>query len=252
MISEELAFRDSAVHRIDPRVRLVFALLLCFATALSGSFAAPLLALGCATGLVALSCLPLFTVARRLVPVNIFMLFLWLVLPFTHFGEPAFKIMGLAASKQGIELAALVTIKANTIVLFMVALVSTMSVAALGHAAHRLYFPEKLVHLLLLTYRYVFVLESEYRQLVRAAKMRSFAPASNLHTYKTYSYLAGMLLVRAHSRARRVHQAMVCRGFSGVYHCLDSFAFRKADWVWVGILSLFFMAMIGVWIEGPY
>jgi cobalt/nickel transport system permease protein len=227
-------------------VRLVFALLLCFATALSGSFAAPLLALGSAMGLIVLSCLPLSAVARRLVPVNIFMLFLWLVLPFTHVGEPAFTVMSLAASKPGIEIAALVTLKANAIVLFMVALVSTMSVAALGHAAHRLYFPQKLVHLLLLTYRYVFVLESEYRQLVRAAKMRSFVPASNLHTYKTYSYLAGMLLVRAHARARRVHQAMVCRGFSGVYHCLDSFAFRKADLAWIALLSLFLLAMAGV------
>lgn len=243
MISEELAFRDSPVHRMDPRVRLGFAILLGFATALAGSFVAPLIALCGGAFLVLLSRPPLSVVAARLFPVNIFMLFLWLVLPFTHPGEPVFVLRGLSASRSGIELAALVTVKANAIVLIMVAFLSTMSVAALGHAAHRLYFPKKLVHLLLLTYRYVFVIENEYRQLVRAARMRAFIPGSNIHTYRTYSYLAGMLLVRAHARARRVHQAMLCRGFSGVYHCLDSFAFRRADWAWLVFLSLFLLIM---------
>jgi cobalt/nickel transport system permease protein len=78
--------------------------------------------------------------------------------------------------------------------------------------------------LLLLAYRYIFVIEQEYQRLYRAAKMRNFRPASNLHTYRTYAYLVGMLFVRASERARRVHLAMKCRGFTGRFHSLAHFA----------------------------
>jgi cobalt/nickel transport system permease protein len=77
-----------------------------------------------------------------------------------------------------------------------------------------------MVQLLLLAYRYIFVIEQEYQRLYRAAKMRNFRPASNLHTYRTYAYLVGMLFVRASERARRVHLAMKCRGFTGRFHSL--------------------------------
>ncbi|MCP3952682.1 MAG: cobalt ECF transporter T component CbiQ, partial [Desulfobacterales bacterium] len=46
---------------------------------------------------------------------------------------------------------------------------------------------------------------------------------TNLHTYRTYAYLAGMLFVRASMRAQRVYQAMLCRGFHGRYISLQAF-----------------------------
>ena len=95
-----------------------------------------------------------------------------------------------------------------------------MSVATLGHTLARLRLPQKLIVLLLLTYRYVFVLDQEYQRLKRAADIRGFRPGTNLHSYRTYAYLVGMLLVRASARARRVYLAMCCRGFNGRFHTL--------------------------------
>jgi cobalt/nickel transport system permease protein len=104
--------------------------------------------------------------------------------------------------------------------------------ATLGHALNRLHVPDRIVHLFLLTYRYIFVLEGEYRRLRRAARIRGFQPQNNMHTYKTFAYLVGMLLVRAVARADRVHQAMLCRGFAGKFHSLQEFSFSKIDWIW--------------------
>jgi cobalt/nickel transport system permease protein len=77
--------------------------------------------------------------------------------------------------------------------------------------------------MLLITYRYLFVIEQEYQRLVRAMKIRNFHPKTNLHSYRTYAYLVGMLFVRASERARRVHSAMICRGFHGRFISLRSF-----------------------------
>jgi len=100
-----------------------------------------------------------------------------------------------------------------------------------------------MVHLLLLTYRYVFVIEQEYQRLVRATKIRGFRSRSNMHTYRTYAYLIGMLFVRASERAERVHQAMLCRGFKGKFYCLREFSFSRLDFVWSALMAI---AVIGL------
>ena len=116
------------------------------------------------------------------------------------------------------------------------ALVGTMTFATLGYALDHLHISGKLVHLFLLTYRYIFVIEQEYQRLLRAARMRSFRPGTNMHSYKTYAYIIGMLFVRASARARRVHQAMICRGFKGRFYCMQEFR-------WAGYDRLFFTLM---------
>jgi hypothetical protein len=54
------------------------------------------------------------------------------------------------------------------------ALLATMTVDTLGHTLNRLRLPDKMVHMLLITYRYLFVIEQEYQRLVRAMKIRNF------------------------------------------------------------------------------
>lgn len=181
-------------------------------------------------------------VLKRLAVIWGFLLFLWLILPWTITGEVVFRIGQLAFTREGLLLCAKISIKANAILMGFIALVSTMDFSTLGYALNYFRLPKKLVHLLLLTYRYVFVIEQEYRRLIRAAKIRNFQPGSNLHTYKTYAYVAGMLFVRASLRAERVYRAMTCRGFSGEFHCLREFTLSPAD----RIRTLIALAGIGV------
>lgn len=238
MLSEIFAFGDSPIHRMDPRLRVVFAGLFSVLAAISNRFPAVFFALFLAVGLIGLSRIPIHRVLARLALVNGLVLFIWLVLPWTFEGTPVVEIGPLVGSLEGIRLCALITLKSNAIILALIALVSTMPVATLGYALHHLRLPDKLVYLLLMTYRYIFVIETEYQQLARAARIRCFTPGTNLHTYKTYAYLVGMLFVRASARAQRVYQAMVCRGFSGKFYCLHEFAFKPSDWVWSGAMGV--------------
>ena len=72
--------------------------------------------------------------------------------------------------------------------------------------------------------------------LSRAARVRGFTPKTDLHTYKTYAYMLGMLLVRAMARADRVYQAMLCRGFKGKFYCIHRFHFTRRDVIWAGVM----------------
>jgi cobalt/nickel transport system permease protein len=73
-------------------------------------------------------------------------------------------------------------------------------------------------------------------RLISALKVRGFRPGTNLHTYKTFAYLVGMLLVRSAERAERVHNAMLCRGFRGRLYSLNQFSIHRVD-----IVTLIFM-----------
>jgi cobalt/nickel transport system permease protein len=108
-------------------------------------------------------------------------------------------------------------------------LAGTLEASVLGHALSHLHVPDKLTHLLLLTVRYLEVLQREYLRLEAAMRVRGFRPRISRHTYRSYGYLVGMLLVRSLDRSERVLAAMKCRGFRGRFYLLDHFAFSRRD-----------------------
>jgi cobalt/nickel transport system permease protein len=223
MLREPFALGSSSLHDLDPRIRLVSAAAYSCAVALCREFPALVAALVLSLALIAAGRLPITEVLKRLLVVNGLVLFIWAVIPFTFPGEALFRLGPLNAAREGVALAAQITLKSNAIVLAFMALVATMPFATAGHALHRLRVPDKIVHLLLMTYRYLFVIEQEYQRLARAARIRGFRPGTNLHTYRTYAYLVGMLFVRAVDRAERVRWAMLCRGFKRRFYSLQEF-----------------------------
>ena len=59
-----------------------------------------------------------------------------------------------------------------------------------------------------------------------------------MHTYRTYAYLVGMLLVKSHDRAERVRSAMLCRGFKGRFYELSEFSFQFSDLIIMFLMLL--------------
>lgn len=245
-----LSLGDSALHRIDPRVRLTTAAGFSVAAAVSHSILTLAGALAVSVALASLARLRPGHVAARLCVVNGLVACIWALVPFTTPGEALFRVGPFAASREGVELAGLITLKTNAIVLCFMALVATMAPTSLGHALHRLRVPDKLVFLFLMAYRYIFVLEQEYQRLVRAARIRGFRPGTNVHTYRTYAYLVGMLFVRAAERAERVHWAMLCRGFRRKFYSLQEFRARGRDILFAGIMGAAVIALAAVELSG--
>jgi cobalt/nickel transport system permease protein len=111
----------------------------------------------------------------------------------------------------------------------MLVLLATTPLSSICNAAGALYFPRLLVLLILLTYRYVFLLLEEFGRLRIALRVRGFRNRANLHSYRTIGQVAGTLLVRSHERSERVGQAMAARGFDGTYRTLQEFTTKPSD-----------------------
>ncbi|HCY88188.1 MAG TPA: cobalt ECF transporter T component CbiQ [Desulfobacteraceae bacterium] len=235
MIDRSLEQGDSFIHRIDPRIRIVTALCLSMTAAqcTHPAVAAGFLSISVVLALIAK--LKAGQVLIRLKPLLWFLLMMWLFLPLTFTEDIVYRYGWLTVSRAGVQLCTMISLKSIGILIIFTSLLATMPVATLGAGLHRLRVPDKLVFLLLMTYRYIAVIRQEYNRLIRAARFRGFRPGTNLHSYRTYAYLAGMLFVRASHRADRVFQAMRCRGFTGRFRSLDVYT---ADGIHIGFLVI--------------
>lgn len=229
---------SGSIHRIDPRVRIAAAVVFACVVVALGKLAALVAALVVAAALAGLARLPARPTLTRLAAVEGFLVVVLLFLPFTVPGDPVFSFGPLAASGAGLHRAAEIVLTANAVVLAMLALVGTIEPVVLGHALARLRVPDKLVHLLLFTVRYIAVVHGEYGRLRLAMKARAFRARGRLHTWRSIGWLFGMLLVRSFERAERIRDAMKCRGFAGRYHLIDASAVGVGD-------GCFALALIG-------
>lgn len=246
MIKEMVSDPGSPIHGIDPKIRIMVAAILSVGAALSKHLYILGFYLFIALLLIGASRLDLKHVYKRLRTLFLFLIMIWIIVPITFEGPELLSFGVIQMTRPGVHLCVMITIKSISIVLLFTALIAPMPVAALGAGLHRLLVPDKLVFLLLMSYRYIAVIENEYTTLLRAARFRGFVPGTNLHSYKTFAYLAGMLFVRASLRAQRVYQAMICRGFSGKFHTLDVYPPNRLDSIFLaatvvagGILAYF-------------
>jgi cobalt/nickel transport system permease protein len=193
--------------------------------------------------LLTVSGLPARKTLKRMAMMDSFIIFMLVLLPFTMPGTPIFTLWGVEASWEGLWRAFEIGLTANAVILMVLTLTGTMEPVTLGHALLALKTPERLVHLIMFTIRYIDVLREEYLRLRTSMKLRGFRPGTNLHTYRSFGYLVGMMLVRAMERSERILAAMKCRGFSGRIILLEEFRLRRNDVVFG---ALFLLALTGL------
>ncbi len=219
---------NSFIHRRDPRVKILIALLFSLLFATTGHFL--VLKIGFATALIMVwfTQLPRRPLLQRLLTLNLFNLLIFLVLPLNISGV-GWQFGALHVSELGLQQAIEITLKTNTILLWLTILLSTIETVILAHALHDFRIPDKLILLLLFTLRYIEVLYREYSRLRQAMLIRAFRPQMNRHTYRSIAYLIGMLLIKSFDRSERMMAAMKCRGFHGKFFLLHDFHLNDAD-----------------------
>lgn len=226
---QQLKHQQALIDGLDPRARLLASTLFAIVTLMLEQAATLLAALIVAVLCCWLSRVNLKRTFRRMIAMDGFMLFLLCLLPFTVPGEPLFTLFSLTASEAGLRQALVIIAKANAIVLVLLTLVGTLDASTLGHALARLNIPEKLIHLMLFTVRYLEVINQEYKTMRQAMRARAFVARSSVHCWRSFGYLFGMLLIRSLERAERIMSAMKCRGFNGQFYLLDQIAWRASD-----------------------
>ncbi len=229
----------SPLHALDPRTRLLGVLAFSVVVALLENTNALLYALGLSLVFVIISRIPPRNLLRRMLLFNLFLVFLWLLVPWGIPGEKVLAIGPAIVTREGIAYMVTLTLRSNAIMLALIAFMASTSITAMTHAMTALKVPDEITYLFFLTYRYIGDISGEYTRLVNAMRVRCFRPASTLHTYRSYAYLVGMLLVNSFERAERVRSAMLCRGFNGRFPRIEKDRLSRLD-----ILSLIVLCLV--------
>jgi cobalt/nickel transport system permease protein len=227
--------RPSPLRRLDPRWRLAALLFYACCVIAMHSLLPVLAALAAALLLVLTARLPLRWVGLRLGAALLLPAFFVLWLPFTSQPGAVYDIGGVAISVTGLERAITLVAKAAAVVSLVLVLLATAPLQDTFKAAQCLHIPGWLVHLALLSHRYVFLFAEEFGRLRTALRVRGYRNRASVHSYRTIGQVAGTLLVRGHERSERVAQAMRCRGFDGRFRALHDFHTRGADLLFFAI-----------------
>ena len=145
---------------------------------------------------------------RRVALLNVFVALVWLTLPWQ------WSAGALSWSEAGVQAALHISLRSNIAGLFCIALLAGMNAFEVAAAAARLGMPARLAQLLLLTVRYLSVLQQTRQQVQRAMQARGFRPRCNWRTVEVLSLQVALILVHALLRAERVAQAMQARGLA--------------------------------------
>lgn len=224
---DRLSYRDTAVHRLDARAKVIATLL--FVTTVV-SFPKydilPLLPLFLFPVVIGtLGDIPAGLIARRVALVSPFALFIGIFNPFLD--RVAVPLApGITVAAGWFSFASIV-LRFSLSVSAALLLIATTSFPGICHALRRIGVPALFVTQLLFVYRYLFVLLDEASRMVRAREARSFGGGGI--SLRTFVRLSGNLLVRTLERAERIHGAMLARGFRGEMPVRRPLSLRAAD-----------------------
>lgn len=228
---DQFSRRTSAVHRVDPRAKLVATLVFLVCVVSLGPY--DLVALTpfalFPVALASESGLPAGELAKRLLAVAPFAVVIGAFNPLLdtavvgHLGP--MPVSGGVVSWLSIIVRFLLTTSAALV------LIATTGMPRVCAGLERLGLPDVLSTQLLLLYRYIFVLVEEILRLARARSLRSFGRRGMGAV--AYANIIGHLLIRTTDRARRVYDAMVCRGFDGHVRTGSALSMRPTDWAFM-------------------
>jgi cobalt/nickel transport system permease protein len=221
---------DSPAARLDARWRLAALACLLAASAIARTVSIASMELVVAVLLVWWARVPARWCGERLGPVFLVLLPAALLLPLSWVPSPDSWQLGIIYfSPESARIVVLIFLKAAALVLLLQVILVTAPLTTSLKAAHHLHVPGLVVQILMLSYRYVYVLGDELTRLRTALRVRGFRNRPSRHAYRTVGHLAGTLLVRGYERAERVGHAMTCRGYHGRFHALTQFHTRVGD-----------------------
>ena len=222
--------RESPLGRLDARWKLASLLPAAVLIGLLRDWRLSVTALALALTLVLAARLPWRWYLLRMAGISLFLL-LFLAWPvfFPREGEAVWNLGWLALSEAATQRLIGILARALAMVSLVLVLLTTAPLPDTFKAAHALHAPSLPVQLMMLTYRYLFLMGEEFRRLRIALRVRGFRNRASRHAYRTVGQVTGTLLVRSYERAERVGQAMRARGFDGTFRSLHEFKTRWPD-----------------------
>lgn len=231
--------RQSRIHRLDPRAKLLGSLMIILTTMLlpEGAW----LPQGILFGLIVLLSFAsrlgiFFTVRRSFIAIPF--LLAALPLPFLTPGPPLWSLPGLGWVVTSTGLMRFLTILVRTWIAVQASIIlsATTPASDLLWGLNAFRFPRLIVAIIGFMLRYLFILADEALRMLRARTSRSPRLAGIkrpglIWQSRVSGAMVGSLFLRSLERSERVHAAMLSRGYDGEMRRLYQPAFRTLDWL---------------------
>ncbi len=229
---EQESYRDSIVHRLDARVKLIITIAAIIAV-VSYPFEENLYLVSC--GFLFLL-LILFALSQT--SLRTYLIRLAMILPFGFFIIVAqiffknpryteFTVLldlpfGIAVYEESLMFALMLTAKFIVCVSFIILLSGTTPMHDLLEGAARLGLPAEFTLVLGMTIRYLFVFAVMYGCIQDALATRCFNAYDRALSYRyrlsTIAYTIGTLFLRSFEQGERTYMSMLCRGYGRSSH----------------------------------
>jgi len=252
--------KESPIHTIHARVKIIFTLVFILALNLSPANAWPafILFFSILLSLILISRIGLGFVLKRALLALPFVLS---AIPLIFWGpQPLNQIrlwddLYVSISPAGVEKCISITIKAWLSIQAAILLTATSSFSDLISGFRQMHIPAILISIIELMWRYLFVMVDEVNRLIRARNSRSSTCDRHTHSggsvfwrARVTGNMAGSLFLRSIERSERVYAAMLSRGYNGEPLADQIVKLTKTDWVISSLstLVLIFIFFIGI------
>ena len=221
------ATRDTPLHRLDPRAKVVVTLVFMVCVASFDRYTvAPL---------VPFLLFPVALAARGGIPLRFLLRKILLALPFALLvgawnpvlDRAPLVVLGPLTLSGGWVSFCSILLRALLTVAAALCLIAVTGFPAVCAALERLGMPRVFAVQLLFLHRYLFVLADEGGRMARARELRTVAGRGL--GLASYGPLIGSLLLRTWERAERVHRAMLSRGFQGDFPVRRPYRFGRHE-----------------------
>lgn len=240
---DELASKDSPIHNLDGRIKLISALIIIIASAFSNSLFIPLVLevfLLITIKIAKLSYIDSFKRIAMLLPFGGAII---IFQPFIHPGNVLWSYSWLTVTDVGLNWAILLLVRVIVSLTSIVLLSSTSPMQQIVASFRRLKMPKDLAMILSIMVRFLFVFIDELAAIKKSQKSRNFHIHSKLTPYKwrvkQVGYTVAMMFVKSYEQGERVYKSMVSRGFSDesdLYN--EKKSLEKSDYIYITTLII--------------
>ncbi|MBJ6750178.1 cobalt ECF transporter T component CbiQ [Geomonas anaerohicana] len=238
---DQLAAGDTAVHRLDPRAKVLATLVFIVCVVSFGRYEL--------SALIPFFIFPVCLIAAGRLPAGYLAAKVALVAPFAIavgicnplFDRTVLVHLGTLDITGGWLSFASIVVRTALTVAAALTLTALTGFTSICRALVRLGMPKAFAMQLLFLYRYLFVLAEEGGRASRARELRSFGRKGS--GLASYASLLGHLLLRTWQRAERMHMAMLARGYTGTFPAAQVGRFGAREVAFVLFWSALFIIL---------
>ncbi len=238
---EELATRDTPLHRIHPAIKLL-------ATAI---YLVIVISFGAdqISGLIIFLFYPILLMTLGEIPFKPLMRRIIIALPFPFFAglsnmlvsREAVMLLGGVTITKGMIIFLSILIKTVLTVTAVLLLIATTTMNELLYAMLYFRIPSIFVLQITMTFRYLGVLMGEVSVMYHAYILR--APRERGIKLQDMGPFLGQLIIRSFDRADRIYHAMKCRGFEGGVTLPNYHTIPMLQWMYLIVVSSILVMM---------